>query len=52
MNQADYREAWAWVHFMLHRWADYPLGVFDFDFARLGGDEASQVRAAQSIGVS
>ncbi len=30
--------------------ADYPLGSFNFDFARLGADEASQVNALQSIG--
>ena len=29
---------------------DYPLGVFHFDFARLGADEASRVAALQSIG--
>ena len=27
--------------------ASYPLGVFDFDFARLGEDEASQIEAAE-----
>ena len=32
--------------------ADYPLSVFNFDFARLGVDEASQVKAVQSIGYS
>ena len=32
--------------------AAYPLGVFNFDFARLGEDEASQIKAAQSIGYS
>jgi sugar phosphate isomerase/epimerase len=32
--------------------ADYPLSSFDFDFARLGEDEASQVKAVQSIGYS
>ena len=30
--------------------ADYPLGVFNFDFARLGADEASQISELQSIG--
>lgn len=30
----------------------YPLGVFDFDFARLGADETSQIDAVQSIGYS
>ena len=30
--------------------SNYPLGVFNFDFARLGADEASQVNALQSIG--
>ena len=28
----------------------YPLGVFNFDFARLGTDEASQISELQSIG--
>lgn len=31
---------------------DYPLSSFDFDFARLGEDEASRVKAVQSIGYS
>ena len=30
--------------------ADYPLGLFDFDFARFGGDAASHVEGAQAIG--
>jgi len=30
--------------------ADYPLGVFNFDFARLGADEASQIGELKSIG--
>ena len=30
--------------------ADYPLGVFNFDFARLGADEASQISELESIG--
>ncbi|MDG2167955.1 MAG: TIM barrel protein [Opitutales bacterium] len=30
--------------------ADYPLGAFNFDFARLGSDEASQVEELKSIG--
>ncbi|MDG2255254.1 MAG: TIM barrel protein [Opitutaceae bacterium] len=30
--------------------ADYPLGAFNFDFARLGADEASRVGELQSIG--
>ena len=30
--------------------AAYPLGVFNFDFGRLGEDEASQISALQSIG--
>jgi len=30
--------------------ADYPLGVFNFDIARLGADEAGQVRELKSIG--
>ena len=30
--------------------ADYPLGVFNFDFARLGADEASQISELKSIG--
>ena len=30
----------------------YPLSAFDFDFTRLGADEASQVKAVQSIGYS
>jgi sugar phosphate isomerase/epimerase len=30
--------------------ADYPLSTFDFDFARLGEKEASQVKAVQAIG--
>lgn len=29
---------------------DYPLGVFNFDFARLGADEASQIGELKSIG--
>jgi sugar phosphate isomerase/epimerase len=29
---------------------DYPLGVFHFDFPRLGADEASQIRELKSIG--
>lgn len=32
--------------------ADYPLGSFHFDFARLGADKASRVAALQSIGYS
>ncbi|MBT3480576.1 MAG: SnoaL-like domain-containing protein [Opitutales bacterium] len=32
--------------------ADMPLSSFDFDFARLGEDEASQVKAVHSIGYS
>ena len=32
--------------------ATYPLGVFNFDFARLGADEASHIIALQSIGYS
>ena len=32
--------------------ADLPLSSFDFDFGRLGEDEASQVKAVQSIGYS
>ena len=32
--------------------AAWPLGAFDFDFARLGADATSQVSAAQSIGFS
>ncbi len=30
--------------------ADYPLGVFNFDFARLGENEASQISELKSIG--
>ena len=30
----------------------YPLGVYEFDLARLGADEASQISALQSIGYS
>ena len=30
--------------------ADYPLGVFNFDFARLGADEASRTSELNSIG--
>jgi len=30
--------------------ADYPLGVFNFDIARLGADEAAQISELQSIG--
>ena len=30
--------------------ADYPLGVFNFDFARLGADEAVQISALKSMG--
>jgi sugar phosphate isomerase/epimerase len=30
--------------------ATYPLGVFNFDFARLGADEANQISELQSIG--
>ncbi len=30
--------------------AEYPLGVFNFDFARLGADEASQISELKSIG--
>ena len=30
--------------------AAYPLGVFNFDFARLGADEAAQISELQSIG--
>jgi sugar phosphate isomerase/epimerase len=30
--------------------AAYPLGAFNFDFGRLGEDEASQISALQSIG--
>jgi len=29
---------------------DYPFGVFNFDFARLGADEASQISELKSIG--
>jgi sugar phosphate isomerase/epimerase len=29
---------------------DYPLGVFNFDFARLGADEAAQIGELKSIG--
>ena len=29
---------------------DYPLGAFNFDFARLGADEASQISELKSIG--
>lgn len=29
---------------------DYPLGVFNFDFARLGADEADQISELKSIG--
>jgi sugar phosphate isomerase/epimerase len=29
---------------------DYPLGVFKFDFARLGADETRQIRELKSIG--
>jgi len=29
---------------------DYPLGAFNFDFARLGADEASQIDELKSIG--
>ena len=32
--------------------ADYPLGAFNFDFARLGEDEVSQISALKSIGYS
>lgn len=30
--------------------ADYPLGVFNFDFARLGTDETNQISVLQKIG--
>ena len=30
--------------------AEYPLGAFNFDFARLGSDEASQIGELKSIG--
>lgn len=30
--------------------ADYPLGVFNFDFARLGANEVSQISKLRSIG--
>jgi len=30
--------------------SDYPLGVFNFDFARLGADEASRISELKSIG--
>jgi len=30
--------------------SDYPMGVFNFDFARLGADETSQVNELQAIG--
>jgi sugar phosphate isomerase/epimerase len=30
--------------------ADYPLGVFNFDFARLGADETRQISELKSIG--
>ena len=30
--------------------ADFPLGAFNFDFARLGADEASQISELKSIG--
>ena len=30
--------------------AKHPLGVFNFDFGRLGNDEASQIKELQSIG--
>ena len=30
--------------------ADYPLGVFNFDFARLGADEAAQISELKSLG--
>ncbi|MBK1877465.1 TIM barrel protein [Pelagicoccus mobilis] len=29
---------------------DFPLGTFNFDFARLGSDEASQIKELESIG--
>ena len=32
--------------------ADYPLGLFDFDFGRFGTDAASHVEGAQAIGFS
>ncbi len=32
--------------------ADLTLGVFNFDFPRLGADEASQIKAVESIGYS
>ena len=32
------------------RQATYPLGVFNFDFARLGADEAGQISELKSIG--
>lgn len=30
--------------------SDYPLGVFNFDFARLGADEAAQISTLKTIG--
>ena len=32
--------------------ADFPLGLFDFDFGRFGADAASHVKGAQAIGFS